>query len=109
MSSARRNDLAEQGRPITDDTEVFKKPFQTVDKPAVTSDNINDQYYRDPPNNQPIGSTTGRTSWGPKEGAFEEIDPKQEGVLGDQAIGKQTKETALAETVSENTVHGGRF
>lgn len=48
MSSARRHDLAEEGRPVTDEDRKFQKPFQTVDKPPVT-DNLNDQYYRDPP------------------------------------------------------------
>lgn len=105
MSSTRRHDLAEEGRPVTDDSRAFKKSFRTVDVPPVT-DNINDQYFRDPPNNveQPA---RGRATQSVKEGTFEDADRKLEGVLGDQAIGKQTKEAALGEMVNENTVHGG--
>jgi len=125
MSSTRRHDLAEEGRPVTDDSRAFKKSFRTVDVPPVT-DNINDQYFRDPPNvttshqlffhvhqgtdhdeqnvEQPA---RGRATQSVKEGTFEDADRKLEGVLGDQAIGKQTKEAALGEMVNENTVHGG--
>lgn len=50
---------------------------------------------------------TERSTRGAKEGAFEDLDPKQEGVLGDETIGKQTKEAVLGEMVNENTVHSG--
>lgn len=128
MSSARRQDLVEEGRPATSDPRAFKKDLQTEEKPLtpLTSGNINDQYFRDPPNvrpflntyyaraqanlrkqNQPIGTSTGRSDWTVEEGAVEDLDPKQEGVLGDQDIGKQTKEAALGEIVNDSTVHGG--
>lgn len=42
---------------------------------------------------------------GIKEGAREEIDPKQEGVLGDEPVGRVKKDAALGAVANENTVH----
>ena len=132
MSSARRHDLAEEGRTITDDTRVFKKPFQTVDRPQVTDHNINDEYMRNPPQvlyissykekdcakstlaqNLPIETEKAPTQptrgvRGAKEGAYGDIDPKEDGVLGDLPVGKRTKESALEEIVTEASVHPRR-
>ncbi|TCD70886.1 hypothetical protein EIP91_001194 [Steccherinum ochraceum] len=98
------------GAPVTDDSQAFKKASQTVERPPVI-DNINDQYFRDPPNNLslPTEPTTDRSTWGAKEGPFEELDPKQKGVLGDETTGKQTKEAALGEAVTENSLLGYLF
>ncbi|KAI0074124.1 hypothetical protein K474DRAFT_1602111 [Panus rudis PR-1116 ss-1] len=105
MSGARRNEFANPDVPVTDETNTFKKAYQTVGKPPVT-DNINDQYYRDPPhvNNSEV-PTTNRKSRGAKEGAREETDPKQEGVLGDEASSKLQKSTMLEQMTNESSVH----
>lgn len=44
---------------------------------------------------------------GKKEGAWEVDDtaPEEERVLGEEALGKQTKESALQETVEEDSLH----
>ena len=36
------------GREVEDEARTFKKPFQTIGRPEVT-ENLNDQYVRDPP------------------------------------------------------------
>lgn len=48
MSNIERNDLRPTAE-VTDETLAFKKPYQTVGRPPVTQENINDQYMRDPP------------------------------------------------------------
>ncbi|THH28266.1 hypothetical protein EUX98_g5922 [Antrodiella citrinella] len=106
MSSTGRTDLAESRQPITNNSRTFKKSFQTVDTPPVT-DNINDQYFHDPPNNLAQPTTRGTGGQWPQGGVYEDADPKREGVLGDEPLGKQTKEAVLGEMVNENTVHGG--
>lgn len=48
-----------------------------------------------------------RKAPGTKEGAWEadESAPEEEKVLGDEAIGKQTKEAALQEAAEEDSLH----
>ncbi|EKM51752.1 uncharacterized protein PHACADRAFT_262073 [Phanerochaete carnosa HHB-10118-sp] len=44
-----RNELrGDSGVTVTDSSQTFKKPYQTVGRPAVV-ENLNDQYVRDPP------------------------------------------------------------
>jgi len=107
MTSLRRNDLAEQGAPVTDETRTFKKQHQTVDRPPVTDHNINDEYMRDPPNNLASGvgePVADRNTWGVKEGAYEE-ESGEEGVLGDVASGRYKKEDVLREATEDSSVH----
>lgn len=49
MSTARRHDLTDHAN-ITDESQTFKKAFQTVDRPPVTERDIHEQYMQDPPN-----------------------------------------------------------
>lgn len=49
MSTARRHDLVGHAN-NTDESQTFKKPFQTVDRPPVTGHDIHEDYMRDPPN-----------------------------------------------------------
>lgn len=43
------SDATGEGREVEDEQRVFKKTEQVIGRPPVT-DNINDQYMRDPPN-----------------------------------------------------------
>ncbi|KAI0338977.1 hypothetical protein BDW22DRAFT_1487346 [Trametopsis cervina] len=108
MSQLRRNDLSTQSEATyTDDTGKFKKPFQTVGRPEVTDHDINDEYMRNPPNNQPIEPSTDRKNPGAKEGTWEVDDsaPVEDGVLGEPGIGRSKKEQLLRETIEENSLH----
>ncbi|PSR76746.1 hypothetical protein PHLCEN_2v8231 [Hermanssonia centrifuga] len=94
--------------PITDETNKFKKPYQTVGRPPVTA-NIHDEYMRNPPNNHPVSPATDRRHPSVKEGAYEWETPRVEqdqGYAGVEQTGKYTKDLALAESVQENSVHG---
>ncbi|RDX53557.1 hypothetical protein OH76DRAFT_1469993 [Lentinus brumalis] len=104
MSSEYRGDL---GANVTDESRTFKKAYQTVDRPSVTERDIHEEYMRDPPHNQPTTPNTDRKTPGKKEGAQEETDPKQDGVLGDVNIGKPSRTTALEELATESSVHPG--
>ncbi|KAI0770139.1 hypothetical protein C8Q74DRAFT_875742 [Fomes fomentarius] len=104
MSTARRHDLVGHAN-TTDESQTFKKPFQTVDRPPVTGHDIHEDYMRDPPNNQPYEPNTDRLS--AKEGAGEEMYPTQDGVLGNQEIGKQLKQDALEDLTTQSSVHPG--
>lgn len=42
-----------------------------------------------------------------KEGAREETDPKEDGILGDQATGKELKQSVLGSFAMESSVHPG--
>ncbi|KAL7280104.1 hypothetical protein PYCCODRAFT_1456266 [Trametes coccinea BRFM310] len=106
MSSIRRNDLADRAN-VTDESNTFKKPYQTVDRPPVTERDIHEQYMQDPPHNMPIEPSTDRKARGLKEGAKEETDPKQDGVLGDEPVGKVQKSTALEDLTTESSIHPG--
>lgn len=55
--------------------------------------------------NEPASQSTGRWAKGLKEGAYEETDPKQEGVLGDEPFGRLKKEATIGEMVQESSVH----
>lgn len=55
--------------------------------------------------NEPAGQSTGRWVRGLKERAYEEADHKQEGVLGDEPIGRPKKEATIGEMVQESSVH----
>lgn len=55
--------------------------------------------------NLPTEPTTDRKTRGLKEGAREETDPKVEGVLGEEATSKVTKEAAIGELLNENSLH----
>jgi len=93
---------------VTNETQTFKKPYQEVNRPAVTDHDINDEYMRDPPNNLARDDsvpTTDRKTRGLKEGAQEETDPKQEGVLGDEPTGRIKKDAVLGSVVNENSQH----
>ncbi|KAL4249086.1 hypothetical protein ABKN59_007528 [Abortiporus biennis] len=108
MSQRKRHDLREGGIPLTDETRTFKKHSQTVNRSHVTDHNINDDYLRDPPLNAslPSEAAVNLPSRRAKEVAREDIDSKEEGILGDEPVGKQLRSDALEELVSENTVHG---
>ena len=125
MSTARRHDLVGHAN-VTDEEQTYKKPFQTAGRPAVTGHDMHEDYIRDPPNvsvscrnraqcvahvvplqNQPFELTSDRHTRGAKEGAQEETDPKQDGVLGNQDIGKQLKQNVLEEFTTESSVHSG--
>ncbi|OCH88681.1 hypothetical protein OBBRIDRAFT_691303, partial [Obba rivulosa] len=88
-----------------DNDRKFKKEYQTIGRPTVADHDINDEYVRRPPMNEPTGPTTDRKVPGLKEGAREITDPKVEGVLGDQPIGKLLPDIARAGLIQENTVH----
>ncbi|KAI0712469.1 hypothetical protein C8Q76DRAFT_797317 [Earliella scabrosa] len=106
MSTARRHDLVGHAN-VTDEEQTYKKPFQTAGRPAVTGHDMQEDYMRDPPNNQPFELTSDRHTRGAKEGAQEETDPKQDGVLGNQDTGKQLKQNVLEEFTTESSVHSG--
>ncbi|KAI0631918.1 hypothetical protein C8Q77DRAFT_882219 [Trametes polyzona] len=105
MSSTRRHDLADRAA-ATDESQTFKKPFQTVDRPPVTERDIHEQYIQDPPHNEGLSHVAvDHRGRGLKEGAQEETDPKQDGVLGDQPVGKELKQSALETLTTESSVH----
>ncbi|KAI0699920.1 hypothetical protein C8T65DRAFT_580726 [Cerioporus squamosus] len=106
MSSARRHDLVDRAN-VTDESQTFKKAYQTVDRPPVTERDIHEEYMQDPPHNLPSEPNTDRKTRGQKEGAQEETDPKQDGVLGDANVGKQLRTSALQELATESSVHPG--
>ncbi|EJF63511.1 hypothetical protein DICSQDRAFT_55428 [Dichomitus squalens LYAD-421 SS1] len=104
MSSTRRHDLADNANK-TDESQTFKKPFQTVGRPPVTERDIHEQYMQDPPQNVPYEPTTDRSTIGTKEGAREQADPQQQGVLGHPGVGKALKQDVLEEMTTEGSVH----
>ncbi|KAI0667749.1 hypothetical protein C8Q78DRAFT_981669 [Trametes maxima] len=106
MSNIRRNDLTDRAN-VTDASSTFKKPFQIVGRPPVTERDIHEEYLQDPPDNQFYASITERNPRGLKEGAREETELKQEGVLGDQPVGKIEKESALETLTTQSSVHPG--
>ncbi|KAI0754713.1 hypothetical protein C8Q80DRAFT_382778 [Daedaleopsis nitida] len=106
MSTARRHDLVGHAN-VTDEEQTYKKAFQTVGRPAVTERDIHEDYMNDPPNNQPFEPNTDRNARGLKEGAMEETDPKQDGVLGNAGTGKLLKQDALEDIVTGSSVHPG--
>ena len=53
----------------------------------------------------PYQPNTDRSTIGAKEGAREETDPQQEGVLGDPGVGKPLKQSVLEEMTTEGSVH----
>ncbi|KAH9949874.1 hypothetical protein B0H21DRAFT_72328 [Amylocystis lapponica] len=85
--------------------QAFKKQYQVVGRPEVAERDIHEDYVKNPPNNQPTEPMTDRRARGLKEGAREELDPKQEGVLGDEPIGKIAKQAELESMTQENAVH----
>ncbi|CCM04131.1 uncharacterized protein FIBRA_06292 [Fibroporia radiculosa] len=101
-----RNDFhhAHSGRG-GDEEQMSKKGYQVVDRPPVTDHDIHDEYLKHPPNNQPTELMTNRGTRGQKEGGRDELDPKREGVLGDEPTSRITMETALEETTTEHSVH----
>ncbi|KAI0330482.1 hypothetical protein GY45DRAFT_745654 [Cubamyces sp. BRFM 1775] len=105
MSGIRGNDLA--NREKTDEAATFKKAFQTVDRPPVTERDIHEQYMQDPPHNMTPEPSTDRKTLGLKEGAREETDPKQDGILGDQSTGKILHQDALEDLTTGSSVHPG--
>ncbi|KAI0662152.1 hypothetical protein C8Q70DRAFT_629805 [Cubamyces menziesii] len=105
MTSIRGNDLA--NREKTDEAATFKKAFQTVDRPPVTERDIHEQYMRDPPRNITPEPSADRKTLGLKEGAREETDPKQDGVLGNQPTGKMLQQDALEDLTTGSSVHPG--
>ncbi|KAL1950425.1 hypothetical protein VTO73DRAFT_5549 [Trametes versicolor] len=93
---------------MTDEVNTFKKPFQTVDRPHVTERDIHEEYMQDPPHNEPFERKGGDYGGqGLKEGAREETDPKEDGILGDQATGKELKQSVLGSFAMESSVHPG--
>ncbi|KAI0763590.1 hypothetical protein BD413DRAFT_483709 [Trametes elegans] len=107
-SHLRRHDLAERSaNSKTDEAHTFKKAHQTVDRPQVTERDIHEEYIQDPPRNAPFEPNTDRQTRGLKEGAREETDPKQDGVLGNQPTGKELKQSALESFTTESSIHPG--
>ncbi|KAI0753885.1 hypothetical protein BC629DRAFT_1296941 [Irpex lacteus] len=108
MSQIRRNDLrADSDAVYTDDNRKFKKAEQTIGRPAVTDHDINDEYLRDAPNNQPFELSSDRKNPGKKEGAWEveEGATEEEGVLGAPGTGRTKKEQVLRESAEEDSLH----
>ncbi|KAH9851701.1 hypothetical protein C2E23DRAFT_732357 [Lenzites betulinus] len=108
MSSTRRHDLAERAT-MNDESATFKKAFQTVGRPAVTERDFHEEYIQDPPRNDQLEfvAIDNRTR-GLKEGArAEETDLKQDGVLGNQPVGKESKESVLESVTTTSSVHPG--
>ncbi|EMD40081.1 hypothetical protein CERSUDRAFT_122173 [Gelatoporia subvermispora B] len=96
---------ARVGRHADNNDQKFKKEYQVVDRPAVTDHDINDEYFRNPPNNEPTEPITSRKAPGLKEGAREETDLKVDGVLGDQPTSRILPDVARSNVVQENSVH----
>ncbi|KAJ3551123.1 hypothetical protein NM688_g4915 [Phlebia brevispora] len=108
---ARRHDLrADSDVTFMDDANTFKKSVQVVGRPPVTEKNINDEYIKNPPKRTLVMRrlhkfATYRKLPGKKEGAFDLEDTGEEGILGEQSLGKYTNEAALGDMVNEDTVH----
>ncbi|KAF9808963.1 hypothetical protein IEO21_07685 [Rhodonia placenta] len=100
-----RNNYPNVRSKVTDEERTFKKPYQTVGRPETTDHVIHEEYLKDPPHNQSNELSTDRTTRGLKEGAREQVDPKQEGVLGEETTGKISKESELGTLTTENSVH----
>ena len=94
----------------TSDAQKFKKEFQTVGRPPVTDHNINDQYMREhsassvrpvtvyprapavdehsvAQNIETAGARTAKP--GQKEGAYYDEEQKEQGVIGDEPLGRR--------------------
>ncbi|PCH39936.1 hypothetical protein WOLCODRAFT_149987 [Wolfiporia cocos MD-104 SS10] len=101
-----RNDYSDVRSNATDD-QKFKKAYQVVDRPQATGRDIHEDYLRSPPRNQPpeYGDTSVSRHPGIKEGAREPVDPKRDGVLGDEAASKVTKQSELEAVTTQNSVH----
>ncbi|KAF8346643.1 hypothetical protein F5887DRAFT_1073311 [Amanita rubescens] len=69
----------------------FKKAYQVVDRPKVMDHNINDEYFRHPPQNL----RAGKVEWYPVEKKKEEWEAQQMGVIGQPGIGRVRPEDAL--------------
>ncbi|OJT09425.1 hypothetical protein TRAPUB_14088 [Trametes pubescens] len=127
MSSSGRQKFADR-TVMTDEANTFKKPFQTVDRPQVTERDIQEDYMQDPPRvspeagksysrradarvqNEPFerkGDDSRGRGQGLKEGVREETNPQDGGVLGDQATGKELKQSMLESFAVESSVHPG--
>ncbi|KAI0647833.1 hypothetical protein C8Q79DRAFT_952142 [Trametes meyenii] len=106
MSNIRSNDPADRAN-VTDASSTFKKTFQTVGRPPVTERDIHEEYLKDSLKNEPYAPNTGWTTRDLKEGAREETGPKQDGVLGDQPVGKIEKESALEALTTQSSIHPG--
>lgn len=125
MSQVRRHDLGTgSDATVTDNTNTFKKDFQTIGRPQVTESDMHEEYMRNPPNasslpyameqgltysaqNQPYEPNNDRKHPGIKEGAWQydpELQPGQK-VLGDEGIGRVKKGQALQEQTEEGSVH----
>ncbi|KAI0082932.1 hypothetical protein BDY19DRAFT_981683 [Irpex rosettiformis] len=108
MSQPRRSDLrATSDAVYTDDNRKFKKAEQTFGRPEVTDHDINDEYMRDAPNNQPSELSQDRKNPGKKEGAWEVDEDAlvEEGVLEKSGIGRPKKEEVLGASAEEDSLH----
>ncbi|KZT09271.1 uncharacterized protein LAESUDRAFT_723003 [Laetiporus sulphureus 93-53] len=90
-------DFPDIRKKLIKDDQKFKKQYQVVDRPPVTDHDINEEYLRDPPNNEPAETTTDYKARGLKRGA-RKVNTKQEDV-------RITKESALGTTANESSIY----
>ncbi|KAI1794941.1 hypothetical protein LXA43DRAFT_94785 [Ganoderma leucocontextum] len=91
----------------TDEALTFKKPYQIVNRPAVTEHDMHEEYLKHPPHNEPSEPSSNQRSWGLKAGAreAEEAESRREDALGSPGRGKPLKEAILEEMTTESSVH----
>ncbi|PIL22774.1 hypothetical protein GSI_15468 [Ganoderma sinense ZZ0214-1] len=105
----------------TDEALTFKKPYQIVNRPAVTEHDMHEQYLKHPPHPQILISGTFRMqnessetatnlhSWdSPVEERARkarEAESLREDILGSPGRGKPLKETIMEEMATEDSVH----
>lgn len=95
-------DAMKDGSGKEDTALKFKKPFQTVDRPAATDHDIHEDYVNNSPQNVAHVPTSKRTP-GVKEGAYEETS--EPGVLGDEEIGRAKQIEVEGEMLNESSIH----
>ncbi|RQM08461.1 hypothetical protein DH86_00000482 [Scytalidium sp. 3C] len=86
--------------------EPVKSSHEVLGKPPVVQD-LNDQYIRNPPHNEPSDPSQPRKPPGKKSGAYED-DPNQipqEEVLGDEAGGRAKPFDEMRDVTNESSVH----
>ncbi|KAF9476618.1 hypothetical protein BDN70DRAFT_838986 [Pholiota conissans] len=94
--------------------EVFKKAEQTVNKPATTKQNINEEYMKHPPHNRPADTSFLNEhkeyyAPGPDRNDLivdeaNRVDQLPAGAQ-DEALGRKKKEVDLAGIVEDDSVH----
>ncbi|KAF4612097.1 hypothetical protein D9613_003639 [Agrocybe pediades] len=98
---------------VTNSDQAFKKNEVVIGKPATTDTNINDDYYRDPPNNNPRSEDNlHKERWTADQGDMaKKTNPDREDEVPgmvEQGVDDQqrlTKTQALEDTVVNNSLH----